>query len=498
MDFCSTRNSALRVSSARAILQGLAEDGGLFVPAQLPRFTEPEIMMMAAMNYQKTAETVLSAFLPDYTREELRSFVAAAYGKQFDTPQIAPLQPVRPGTYALELWHGPTCAFKDFALQLLPHLLKAAAEKCGEPRDIAILTATSGDTGKAAMEGFADVPGTHICVFYPAGGVSRMQQLQMATQQGKNVNVLAVEGNFDDAQSGVKQLFTDASLRQELADKGFLLSSANSINWGRLAPQVVYYFWAYAQLLKTGGVEMGQKVNFVVPTGNFGDILAGYLAKKAGLPVGKLICASNANNVLTEFLNTGVYNKNRPFHLTQSPSMDILISSNLERLLYLLCEDDKLVAGWMEDLRREGRYSIGETLLQKLHEEGFEAFWCDDAHAASSIRELWFDRGYLCDPHTGVAANALRQYAALTGDKTPAVIVSTASPFKFASAMLPAMDLDFSGDEFQQLEVMEIVSSRTAPAPLKRLKELPVRFDRVIPRQEMRAAVVQWLEGGKA
>ena len=261
---------------------------------------------------------------------------------------------------------------------------------------------------------------------------------------------------------------------------------------------MVYYFWAYAQLLKTGGVEMGQKVNFVVPTGNFGDILAGYLAKKAGLPVGKLICASNANNVLTEFLNTGVYNKNRPFHLTQSPSMDILISSNLERLLYLLCEDDKLVAGWMEELQRDGRYFIGEALLQKLHQEGFEAFWCDDAHAASSIRELWFERGYLCDPHTGVAANALRQYAALTGDKTPAVIVSTASPFKFASAMLPAMDLDFSGDEFQQLEVMEIVSSRTAPAPLKRLKDQPVRFDRVIPRQEMRAAVVQWLEGGKA
>ena len=392
--------------------------------------------------------------------------------------------------------------YKQFAY--LPLFQEDAAKTAGpsilpsDKRDIAILTATSGDTGKAAMEGFADVPGTHICVFYPAGGVSRMQQLQMATQQGENVNVLAVEGNFDDAQSGVKQLFTDASLRQELADKGFLLSSANSINWGRLAPQVVYYFWAYAQLLKTGGVEMGQKVNFVVPTGNFGDILAGYLAKKAGLPVGKLICASNANNVLTEFLNTGVYNKNRPFHLTQSPSMNILISSNLERLLYLLCEDDKLVAGWMEDLRREGRYSIGETLLQKLHEEGFEAFWCDDAHAASSIRELWFDRGYLCDPHTGVAANALRQYAALTGDKTPAVIVSTASPFKFASAMLPAMDLDFSGDEFQQLEVMEIVSSRTAPAPLKRLKELPVRFDRVIPRQEMRAAVVQWLEGGKA
>ena len=484
MDFCSTRNRALRVSSARAILQGLAEDGGLFVPAQLPRFTEPEIMMMAAMNYQKTAETVLSAFLPDYTREELRSFVAAAYGKQFDTPQIAPLQPVRPGTYALELWHGPTCAFKDFALQLLPHLLKAAAEKCGEPRDIAILTATSGDTGKAAMEGFADVPGTHICVFYPAGGVSRMQQLQMATQQGENVNVLAVEGNFDDAQSGVKQLFTDASLRQELADKGFLLSSANSINWGRLAPQVVYYFWAYAQLLTTGGVEMGQKVNFVVPTGNFGDILAGYLAKRLGLPVGKLICASNANNVLTDFIRTGVYDKRRPLLKTTSPSMDILVSSNLERLLYLLSGDTALVSGLMNSLNREGVYTVPGALLATIQGE-FWAACCDDAKAQEIMGRVYRDWGYLCDPHTASGWAAAEEYVSQTGDNRPMVVLSTASPYKFPAAVLAAVGGDTSGSEFDQMARLSAMTGVPIPKNLAGLQGKPERHTGVINKEDM-------------
>ncbi len=494
MEFCSTRNRDLRVTSAQAILQGLSEEGGLFTPVSLPSFDLSQITEMAAMDYRQVAEIVLSAFLPDYTREEIAGFVQGAYGKQFDVPEIAPVRKYKPGCWSLELWHGPTCAFKDFALQMLPRLLPAAARKCGSDKTVAILVATSGDTGKAALEGFADVEGTKICVFYPHGGTSDMQRLQMVTQSGSNVNVFAVRGNFDDTQSGVKAIFTDPAVISQLDAKGVMLSSANSINWGRLAPQIAYYYWSYAQLLKQGAIQPGDKINFCVPTGNFGDILAGYLAKKSGLPVDKLICASNENNVLTDFIKTGVYDKNRKFHLTDSPSMDILISSNLERLLFMLTDgNDVVVRNWMDRLKKTGKYDVGPNVLQKLKDEGFLGYCCDDDQTEITVHDTWFAQGYLCDTHTGVAVNALEQYTKETGDQTPCVVVSTASPFKFAPAILPAMDLDFQGDDFQMLEAMEIVSCMKTPAPLKDLKNKQPRFETVIDKDAMKQEVLAWL-----
>ncbi len=494
MDFCSTRNRDLRVTSAHAILQGLSEDGGLFIPVELPAFEAASIEAMAGQDYRQVAETVLCAFLPDYTREEIAAFVAGAYGKQFDVPEIAPVRKFRDGAWSLELWHGPTCAFKDFALQMLPRLLPAAAKKCGSDKTVAILVATSGDTGKAALEGFADVEGTKICVFYPHGGTSQIQRLQMVTQSGDNVNVFAVRGNFDDTQNGVKAIFTDEALARELAEKGVMLSSANSINWGRLAPQIAYYYWSYAQLLKQGAIKMGDKINFCVPTGNFGDILAGYLAKKSGLPVDKLICASNENDVLTDFFRTGVYDRQRKFHLTTSPSMDILISSNLERLLFMLTDgNDIVVRNWMGQLKKTGKYDVGPNVLRKLKEEGFVGYCCDDARTEITVHDTWFAKGYLCDTHTGVAVDALDQYTRETGDTTPCVVVSTASPFKFAPAILPAMDIDFKGDDFQTLEAMEIVSCMSAPAPLKNLKSKQPRFEAVIDKEAMKQEVLNWL-----
>ncbi|MBR5536757.1 MAG: threonine synthase [Clostridia bacterium] len=495
MNFCSTRNRDLRVTSAQAILQGLSEDGGLFLPTQLPAFSAQQIEEMAGQDYRQVAATVLGAFLPDYTADEIVGFVNDAYGKQFTAADVAPVKAIQPGVYSLELWHGPTCAFKDFALQMLPRLLPAAAKKCGSDKTVAILVATSGDTGKAALEGFADVEGTRICVFYPHGGTSEMQRLQMVTQTGGNVNVFAVKGNFDDTQNGVKAIFTDTSVAKELEDRGVMLSSANSINWGRLAPQIAYYYWAYAQLLKQGKIKMGDKINFSVPTGNFGDILAGYLAKKSGLPVDKLICASNENNVLTDFLKTGVYDRNRKFHLTDSPSMDILISSNLERLLYMITDgNDIVVRNWMEQLKKTGKYDVGPNVLAKLKEEGFVGYWCNDERTEITVHDTWFAKGYLCDTHTGVAVDALEQYTKETGDQTPCVVVSTASPFKFAPAILPAMDLDFQGTDFQMLEAMEIVSCMPAPKALTGLKNKEVRFDKVIEKDAMKQEVLDWLK----
>ena len=495
MDFCSTRNRDLRVTSAQAILQGLSEDGGLFLPTELPAFSADAIEAMAGQDYRQVAAAVLGAFLPDYTADEIAGFVNDAYGKQFTSADVAPVKTIQSGVYSLELWHGPTCAFKDFALQMLPRLLPAAARKCGSDKTVAILVATSGDTGKAALEGFADVEGTKICVFYPHGGTSEMQRLQMVTQTGDNVNVFAVKGNFDDTQNGVKAIFTDAAVARELEERGVMLSSANSINWGRLAPQIAYYYWAYAQLLKQGKIKMGDKINFSVPTGNFGDILAGYLAKKSGLPVDKLICASNENNVLTDFLRTGVYNRNRKFHLTDSPSMDILISSNLERLLYLITDgNDIVVRNWMEQLKKTGKYDVGPNVLAKLKEEGFVGYWCNDEKTEVTVHDTWFAKGYLSDTHTGVAVNALEQYTKATGDQTPCVVVSTASPFKFAPAILPAMDLDFEGTDFQMLEAMEIVSCMPAPKALTDLKNKEVRFDKVIEKDAMKQEVLDWLK----
>ena len=495
MNFCSTRNRDLRVTSAQAILQGLSEDGGLFLPTELPAFSAQQIEEMAGQDYRQVAAAVLGAFLPDYTADEIVGFVNDAYGKQFTAADVAPVKTVQSGVYSLELWHGPTCAFKDFALQMLPRLLPAAARKCGSDKTVAILVATSGDTGKAALEGFADVEGTRICVFYPHGGTSEMQRLQMVTQTGDNVNVFAVKGNFDDTQNGVKAIFTDPAVARELEARGVMLSSANSINWGRLAPQIAYYYWAYAQLLKQGKIKMGDRINFSVPTGNFGDILAGYLAKKSGLPVDKLICASNENNVLTDFLRTGVYDRNRKFHLTDSPSMDILISSNLERLLYMITDgNDIVVRNWMEQLKKTGKYDVGPNVLAKLKEEGFVGYWCNDERTEVTVHDTWFAKGYLCDTHTGVAVDALEQYTKATGDRTPCVVVSTASPFKFAPAILPAMDLDFEGTDFQMLEAMEIVSCMPAPKALTGLKNKEVRFDKVIEKDAMKQEVLNWLK----
>lgn len=371
MDYISTRDSGHRVSAAQAIVSGLSPDGGLFLPESLPQFSLSEIEAMAKTGYAGRAVAVLSRFLTDFSEDELREYVSRAYApEKFPPKAVAPVVPLDENAHILELFHGPTCAFKDFALQLLPFLLTASLRKTGCDKTVVILVATSGDTGKAALEGFADVPGAKICVFYPDGGTSNIQRLQMTTQAGENVMVFAAEGNFDDAQNGVKRIFTDRAYAEELADRGYILSSANSINWGRLVPQIAYYFSAYCELLNAGRVKPGDPVNVVVPTGNFGNILAAYFAKHCGLPVGKLVCASNRNNVLTDFITTGTYDRNRGFYVTTSPSMDILISSNLERLLYLLCgRDDKVLRGYMEALAKTGKYTVGADVLAKLQSE---------------------------------------------------------------------------------------------------------------------------------
>lgn len=491
MEFCSTRDSGARVSAAEAVLRGLSRDGGLYLPAEIPQFSAAQIEEITRQNYQTTVQTVLSAFLPGYTAEELHA-AAEAYGR-FSAPEVAPVRKVKNGLWALELWHGPTCAFKDFALQLLPRLLTGAAKKCGSEQEIIILVATSGDTGKAALEGFSDVPGTRIGVFYPHGGVSTIQRLQMATQKGGNVAVWGVDGNFDDAQNSVKAIFSDRDLATRLEQSGKMLSSANSINWGRLAPQIAYYFWAYAQLLKQGAVNNGEPVDFCVPTGNFGDILAGYYAKRAGLPVGHLICASNRNNVLTQFISTGIYDRRRPFHRTNSPSMDILISSNLERLLYLLSGDSARVAAWMEQLRRDGFYNVGPEMLECLKQEGFLGYCSDDDRAGRAAGDLWTQTGYLCDPHTAVAVNAANQHRALTGDRTPTVVVSTASPFKFPDAVLESISMPFVGSDFEKLEALSILSGLPVPPSLSALKGEAELHTGIVPRGGMKVAVEEWL-----
>ena len=497
MNYQSTRSSAAPVTPAQAIVAGLAPDGGLYLPEQFPQVGPEQLRALVGMDYEGRAVESLSLFLTDFSRQELAAAVAAAYSRQkFAPPQVAPVVSLDDRTHVLELFHGPTCAFKDFALQLLPHLLTGALAKTGCQKTAVILVATSGDTGKAALEGFADVPGTKICVFYPDGGTSNMQRLQMTTQKGGNVQVLAVDGNFDNAQTGVKKIFTDRPLEEELDGKGFLLSSANSINWGRLAPQIVYYFSAYCQLVQDGKIALGQQVNICVPTGNFGNILAAYYAKHCGLPVAKFICASNQNNILTDFLTTGIYDRNRPFYLTTSPSMDILISSNLERLLYLLCgRDPAKLKGYMDQLSAQGRYQVDGGILERLQAE-FAAGWADDAAAARTIRRVWEQYGYLCDTHTAVAMDVLAQYQQRTGDATPTLVSSTASPFKFADAVLPAaFGVPAQGDDFARLAQLAAASGLAAPAQLLELQSLPERFTRVVPPDRMKQAVQDWLLG---
>ena len=457
MLYISTRGGAPAVSSARAIVDGLAPDGGLYTmaPEALPKL---DWRALAELDYPALAARVLAALLPDFSEEEAGALVREAYRGKFTDARITPLHDAG-GELFLELFHGPTSAFKDVALCLLPYLMKRAAEKCGSRDGILILTATSGDTGKAALEGFRDVPGIRILVFYPRDGVSPVQKAQMVTQTGGNVRVCAVEGNFDDAQSGVKEIFS-------AMPEG--LSSANSINIGRLVPQVVYYFSAYFDALRLGRIQAGEPLNFAVPTGNFGDILAGFLAGELGLPVGKLLCASNANNVLTDFLATGVYDRRRPFHRTLSPSMDILISSNLERLLYLMSGDSALVASLMAQLRSEGRYQVPASLLEKIRAR-FAGFCCDDAATREAIARVWRERRYLMDTHTAVAWRAAQDYG-----RGPTVILSTASPYKFPAAVLTAIGGDCAGDEFRMMDTLETLTGVPMPENLRGLRTRPV------------------------
>ena len=474
MLYHSTRSKNLTADSAAAVLQGLAPDGGLYMPAALPPFDWEKCIKGSA---QEMSCRILSALLPDIP--QMDTLVKNAYTGKFESEELTPTVPVG-DFHVLELFRGPTSAFKDVALCMLPQLLTAARKEKGQEKDILILTATSGDTGKAALSGFQDVPGIKICVFYPQGGVSQVQRAQMVTQEGENVTVCAVYGNFDDAQTGVKNIFA-ACRGKELP---YELSSANSINIGRLAPQIMYYFKAYRDLMDAGKVEMGQEVNFSVPTGNFGDILAGFLAKKLGLPVGKLICASNANNVLTDFIRTGTYDRLRPLLKTTSPSMDILVSSNLERLLYLLSGDTELVAALMKQLNEQGSYTVPQALLDAIQAE-FWAGCCDDAGAANTIGRVFSEKGYLCDPHTAAGWAVAEDYVNQTGDSRPMVVLSTASPYKFPAAVLEAIGGDLSGDEFDLMARLEAMSGAAIPKNLATLKGKPERHTGVINKEQM-------------
>ena len=475
MLYHSTRSEFAEVDSAQAVLEGLAPDGGLYMPRQLPCFDWKKCLEGSSMDM---AAMILSALLPDIP--DMPQLVKKAYTGKFETEDLTPSVPVG-DFHVLELFRGPTSAFKDVALSMLPQLLTAAKKAKGMEQDIMILTATSGDTGKAALEGFHDVEGVRICVFYPYGGVSQVQRAQMVTQEGNNVAVCAVYGNFDDAQTGVKNIFA-ACQGKELP---FALSSANSINIGRLAPQIMYYFRAYRDLLDAGKIKLGDEVNFSVPTGNFGDILAGYLAKQLGLPVGTLICASNANNVLTDFIRTGTYDRKRPLLKTTSPSMDILVSSNLERLLYLLSGcDTALVAKLMGDLNTVGSYTVPDSLRDAIQKE-FWAGYADDALASQTIRKVWEDSSYLCDPHTACGWAVAQDYVNQTGDNRPMVVLSTASPYKFPAAVLDAIGGDMAGSEFNQMERLQAMTGVQIPGNLAGLQGKEERHTGVIPKEEM-------------
>lgn len=492
MKYISTRGSGTLLNSAEAIICGLADDGGLFVPGEIPQVSQEFLQGLSGRSYEDSAEDIIGMFLTDYTAEELKACVAGAYGgDKFDHARRAPLT-MFDDISLLELWHGPTSAFKDMALQLLPRLMSVALKKTGERAEVLILVATSGDTGKAALEGFRDVEQTRILVFYPEDGVSRIQRLQMLTQKGGNVSVIAVKGNFDDAQNGVKSIFGDKAFGRELLEKNVKLSSANSINWGRLVPQIVYYFSAYADLFAAGRIRMGEEIDFTVPTGNFGDILAAYYAKRMGLPVHRLVCASNANNVLTDFLRTGVYDRNREFFRTISPSMDILISSNLERLLYHVTEDAARVRGWMEELGATGRYDVGDRVLGKIREL-FWADFADDEQAKAQIQKVYADRGYVPDPHTAVAWAVAEKYRKQTGDDHVMVVVSTASPYKFNASVLSALGVPTEGmDEFALLDVLREKSGMAIPKGLDSLRGAEVRHQSVCEKGDMGAEVLSF------
>ncbi len=487
MLYTSTRDKNVKVTSAEAIAQGISKDGGLFVPMEIPAISKEFIDSLVPLSYIERAKKVLSLYLTDYSAEEIDMCVSGAYAEgKFSSEKVSPIERTADGKNILELWRGPTCAFKDMALQLLPYLLTVAAKKTVADKTIVILVATSGDTGKAALEGFKDVPGTKIMVFYPNDGVSPMQKLQMTTQAGENVCVCAINGNFDDAQNGVKKIFTDKAVAEKLSENGMMFSSANSINWGRLVPQIVYYISAYCDLIENGTIKNGDKMNVVVPTGNFGNILAAYYAKKMGIPVNKLICASNANNVLTDFLKTGVYDRNRSFYTTTSPSMDILISSNLERLLFHLAgENDETIRDWMGKLSSEGKYEISEDVKAQVVSL-FDAGCCDDEATAVTISE-YYKKGYLCDTHTAVAVKVYDEYVEATGDKTESVIASTANPYKFSAAVLKAVkgEVPADADEFEQVDLLKATTGEPCPEQLGSLKGKAPRFTDCCNKEDM-------------
>lgn len=494
--YVSTRNKQYGVTAAEAIRLGIAPDGGLFTPAVIPVFTTAELMKLAAGSYQEIALAVMTRFLTEYEPGELRKMIGAAYvcPLKFDHPEVTPLRKLAENQYLLELWHGPTCAFKDVALQLLPHLMTRASLLTDDSREIVILVATSGDTGKAALEGFKDVPGTRIIVFFPEQGVSEIQRLQMVTQEGRNTMVVSVRGNFDDAQNGVKRIFTDPGLAAKLEREKMAFSSANSINWGRLAPQIVYYFYGYFQLCRHKAVRLGEPINITVPTGNFGNILAAYIAKQMGLPVWKLICASNSNNVLTDFLKDGVYDRNRSFYNTISPSMDILISSNLERLLYYLTGgDDAAVNEWMSQLKTTGRYRVDPATAGKLAAE-FRAGFATEPETMAAIRKVYLENRMIIDPHTAVGVAVYERYLEAVRDRTPVLFASTASPFKFSASVLQAIGQPVEGkSEFALLEKLGEVSGQPVPKSLSELSRKEVRHHTVCRWEEMGTIVERLL-----
>ncbi len=499
MLYTSTQNNTEKVTSAQAIAQGISPEGGLYVPENFPKYDGITFETLLKLDYRGRAKKVLSDYLSDFTEEEINNCVDMAYtAEKFGSDNPAPIASFKHGDNELnllELWHGPTCAFKDMALQILPHLLTCSLKKTADGKKAVILVATSGDTGKAALEGFKDVDNTEIIVFYPSDGVSPMQKHQMNTTEGNNVGVCAIKGNFDDAQTGVKKIFTTDGVIDALKNNNLMFSSANSINWGRLLPQIVYYISAYCDMVNNGKITLGDKINIVVPTGNFGNILAAYFAFSMGMPVNKLICASNSNNVLTDFINTGNYNKNREFITTVSPSMDILVSSNLERLLYLLSKrDSKKTSEYMNSLKSQGEYTVDGNVKSSVSEM-FYGGYCSEEETLSTISALYKGSNYLCDTHTAVAVNVYEKYIKATGDKTPAVIASTASPYKFSRAVLSAIEEKkiTEDDEFKVVDTLSELTNTEIPAPLEATRTLNDRFNTVIESDDMPEFVLKSL-----
>ncbi len=493
MNYISTRGYKTKASPSEAIRAGIAPDGGLYVPESIPVLSNDELLGLYNKKYQQIAQYILEKYLTDFDEKELTHCVSKAYNfHTFFTPLICPLRPLTDTMLLLELWHGPTCAFKDLALQLLPHMLTAAVKKLDDPSTLVILVATSGDTGKAALEGFKNVPGTKIIVFYPQDGVSEIQKLQMVTQEGNNVHVIGVNGNFDHAQTGVKEIFNDKAIGKQLNQQGYKLTSANSINWGRLLPQIVYYFSSYINLLKSSHIKFGDKINICVPTGNFGNIMAAYYAKRMGLPINKLIIATNQNNVLVRFLRTGIYDINREIKTTISPSMDILISSNFERLLFELSDhNSEEVSGFMDQLKHSGSYKVSNTLLKKIKSE-FVADFTSERNTLRMIKDTYNKYKYVIDPHTAVGLHVYQKYARRSKDLSKTVIASTASPYKFNQSVMKALvgpNSTAEKSEFELLNLLSVTTKTLIPNQLKDLNKKPVLHDSTCKKDEMKKFV---------